>query len=285
MIDYLIHSRFLVGCAVYKEKWMLEYNVHQGVGREYVVFLHGIGGTSSIFCKQMETFKKHYNVVTVHLPGHGNSPGVDTYNEPFTINLIVREIVKVLDEIGVRQAHFIGISLGSVVIHELMQQVPDRVQTAVLGGCITRFNLLSNTLLQAGHAIKGMIPFMWLYKLFAYVMMPKRNHRISRKLFIREAKRMKRKDFLGWYQLTPYVKSTYASVQERASHIPKLYITGKEDHLFVRSLDEDTKGDPSALKVFLDGCGHVCNVERPTEFNRLALDFIHNKQVLLQKVQ
>jgi pimeloyl-ACP methyl ester carboxylesterase len=282
----MIHSILLIGCAVFKEKWMLEYIVHQGVGKEYVVFLHGIGGTSRIFCKQLETFKKYYNVVTIHLPGHGKSPGIETYNEPFTIDLIVREVVEVLDEIEVEEAHFIGISLGSVVIHELMQQVPHRVKTAVLGGCITRFTLFSNTLLQIGHAVKSMIPFMWLYKLFAYVMMPKSNHRISRKLFIREAKKMRRKDFLGWYQLTPFVKSTYASVQEKASHIPKLYISGKEDHLFVDSLNEDTKGDPSAVKVFLDDCGHVCNVERPTEFNRLALDFIcKNQNLPLRKVQ
>lgn len=265
---------------------MLEYNIHHGVGKEHVVFLHGIGGNSRIFCKQLETFKKYYNVVTIHLPGHGNSPGVESYNEPFTIDLIVREVVAVLDEIGITKAHFIGISLGSVVIHELMQKVPHRVKTAVLGGCITRFAFVSNTLLKLGHAVKSIIPFMWLYKLFAYVMMPKSNHKISRKLFIREAKKMKRKDFLGWYRLTPLVKSTYASVQEKASHIPKLYISGKEDHLFVASLVEDTKGDPSAEKVFLDNCGHVCNVERPSEFNRLALDFLYKNQDLpLRRVQ
>ncbi|MCA1058977.1 alpha/beta hydrolase [Rossellomorea aquimaris] len=265
---------------------MLEYTVHQGVGKEYVVFLHGIGGTSKIFCKQLETFKKYYNVVTIHLPGHGKSPGVESYDEPFTIDLIVREVVEVLDEIKIERAHFIGISLGSVVIHHLMQQAPERVKSAVLGGCITRFTLFSNTLLHIGHAVKKLIPFMWLYKLFAYVMMPKSNHSISRKLFIREAKRMKRQDFLAWYRLTPYIKATYACVQERAAHIPKLYISGKEDHLFVDSLDEDTKGDSSAVKVFLEDCGHVCNVEKPSEFNRLALDFIYNNQNLpLRKVQ
>ncbi|TMU87609.1 alpha/beta hydrolase [Bacillus sp. BHET2] len=265
---------------------MLEYNVQQGVGKEYVVFLHGIGGNSKIFSKQLETFKEFYNVVTIHLPGHGHSPGIESYNEPFTIDLIVREVVDVLDDIGMEKAHFIGISLGSVVIHELLQKVPHRVKSAVMGGCITRFTFFSNTLLKLGHAVKNLVPFMWLYKLFAYVMMPKSNHKISRKLFIREAKKMKRKDFLGWYRLTPYVKSTYANVQERASHIPKLYISGKEDHLFVRSLKEDTFGDTGATKVFLDGCGHVCNVEKPNEFNRLALDFIFiHQDVSLRKVQ
>ncbi|MDT9024111.1 MULTISPECIES: alpha/beta fold hydrolase [Rossellomorea] len=265
---------------------MLEYNVHQGVGKEYVVFLHGIGGNSRIFGKQLDIFKKSYNVITIHLPGHGESPSVESYNEKFTIDLNVREVLKVLDHLKVERAHFIGISLGSVLIHALLQTAPNRVKSAVLGGGITRFNLLSNTLLKIGDAVKNIIPFMWLYKIFAYIMMPKSNHKVSRKLFIREAKKMNRNDFLGWYRLTPYVKSTYASVQERASHIPKLYISGKEDHLFVQSLDQDTKGDPSATKVFIEDCGHVCNVEKPREFNRLALDFIYKNQgVPLRKVQ
>ncbi|NMH71006.1 alpha/beta hydrolase [Bacillus sp. RO3] len=265
---------------------MLEYDVHQEVGKEYVVFLHGIGGNSSIFCKQLDVFKKYYNVITIHLPGHGNSPGIECYNGNFTIDLIVEEVFKVLDHLKVERAHFIGISLGSVLIHALLQAHPNRVKSAVLGGCITRFTILSNTLLKIGDAIKEMIPFMWLYKIFAYIMMPKSNHRISRKLFIREAKKMNRNDFLAWYRLTPYVKSTYSSVQEKASHIPKLYISGKEDHLFVKSLEQDTMGDPSSTIIFIKDCGHVCNVEKPREFNRLALEFIYkNQDVPLRKVQ
>ncbi|WP_064093537.1 alpha/beta fold hydrolase [Rossellomorea aquimaris] len=265
---------------------MLEYKVQQGVGKEYVVFLHGIGGTSNIFGKQLPVFNKNYNVVTIHLPGHGQSPSIQSYNEEFTIELIVKEVLKVLDHIKIERAHFVGISLGSVLIHAILQIAPNRVKSAVLGGCITRFTFFTKSLLLAGDTIKRFIPFMWLYKTFAYIMMPKNNHKISRMLFIREAKKMKRNDFLGWYSLTPIVRSTYECVQEKASHVPKLYISGKEDHLFVDSLKRDTKNDPSAKRVFIPDCGHVCNVEKPKIFNQLALDFLfQNQDVPLRKVQ
>jgi pimeloyl-ACP methyl ester carboxylesterase len=265
---------------------MLEYKVHQGNFGEYVVFLHGIGGNSKIFGKQLDAFRKHYNVITIHLPGHGQSPSVNSYGEEFSIELNLREVLKVLDYLKVDRAHFVGVSLGSIFIHALLQRHPDRVQSAVMAGCITRFTPFASMLLKLGDVIKPFIPFIWLYKIFAYIMMPKKNHAISRKLFIREAKKMNRHDFLSWYRLTPYVKSTYQFVQDRTSHIPKLYISGKEDHLFVKAMEKDIQGDPSAKKIILNDCGHVCNVEKPKEFNHYALTFLFNQQgVPLRKVQ
>ncbi|WP_175989165.1 alpha/beta fold hydrolase [Bacillus sp. Marseille-Q1617] len=264
---------------------MLEYRVHQGEFEEYVVFVHGIGGNSNIFGKQLHAFKKHYNVVTIHLPGHGQSPSVKSYDEKFSIELNLREVLKVLDHLKIERAHFVGVSLGSIFIHALLQRYPHRVKSAVMAGCITRFTLFASILLKLGDAIKAFIPFMWLYKIFAYIMMPKKNHAVSRKLFIREAKKMNRHDFLSWYRLTPYVKSTYMGVQKKSSNIPKLYISGKEDHLFVKALDRDIQGDPSAEKIFLEDCGHVCNVEKPKEFNDYALEFLsRQKRIPLRKV-
>ncbi|MCA1053679.1 alpha/beta hydrolase [Rossellomorea aquimaris] len=265
---------------------MLEYKIHQDKFKEYVVFLHGIGGSSTIFGKQLHVFKKHFNVITIHLPGHGNSPSVKSYEEDFSIDLNIREVLNVLDHLGIERAHFVGVSLGSIFIHALLQRHPERVLSAVMAGCITRFTTFASILLKLGDTIKSFIPFMWLYKIFAYIMMPRNNHAISRKLFIREAKKMNRHDFLCWYRLTPFVKSTYERVQEHASHIPKLYISGKEDHLFVKALEKDVREDRSAEKVFLDDCGHVCNVEKPKEFNEHALDFLIRQQTMsLRKVQ
>ncbi|OIU72052.1 alpha/beta fold hydrolase [Rossellomorea aquimaris] len=253
---------------------MLEYKVHQEEFEEYVIFLHGIGGNSTVFGKQLNEFKKQYNVITIHLPGHGKSPSVKSYDERFSIELNLREVLKVMDHLNIDRAHFVGVSLGSIFIHALMQRYPHRVKSAVLAGCITRFSPFAAILLKLGDGIKSLMPFLWLYRIFAYIMMPKNNHAVSRKLFIREAKKMNRECFLSWYRLTPFVKSTYQLVQTKASHIPKMYISGREDHLFVKALEEDIQGDPSAEIVFLDDCGHVCNVEKPKEFNDHALRFL-----------
>ena len=40
---------------------------------EWVSFIHGAGGSSSIWFRQIRAFKKEFNVLILDLRGHGNS--------------------------------------------------------------------------------------------------------------------------------------------------------------------------------------------------------------------
>ncbi|WP_064093119.1 alpha/beta fold hydrolase [Rossellomorea aquimaris] len=257
---------------------MLDYEYHIGDGKEVIVLLHGIGGNSSIFYKQIDEYKKEYHVLAIHLPGHGASPNLDAYGKKFSFDIVVNEIEKTMDKLNIQQAHFVGISLGSIILHHLLQRKPERVKSAVLGGAVTRFNSLSSILLSMGGLFKGVTPHMWIYRLFANIMMPKANHKKSRELFIQEAQKMKRTNFLLWFDLIRTVEATYESVQENSKAVPKLYISGREDHLFLEELKKDIKGDISAELIILDQCGHVCNIEKADQFNIASLAFIKEKE-------
>ena len=53
---------------------MLHYiTYHHKTATEWVTFVHGAGGSSSIWFKQIREFKKHFNVLLLDLRGHGNS--------------------------------------------------------------------------------------------------------------------------------------------------------------------------------------------------------------------
>jgi pimeloyl-ACP methyl ester carboxylesterase len=55
---------------------------------------------------------------------------------------------------------------------------------------------------------------------------------------------------------------------------PTLYVMGGHDYIFLELARRVAARDPLAeLKVVAES-GHVCNVERPGEFNRLSLAFI-----------
>lgn len=256
---------------------MLQYHYYpteQQSNAHTLILLHGIGGNSNIFYKQIDAFKAHFNVLCIDLPGHGNSPHVDAYERCFSFDVVVEEIERTMEDLHIQRAHFVGISLGSIVIHHLLQRAPERVMSAVLGGTITRFDPFSKTLLAIGQRIKRFTPHIWVYKLFAQIMMPKANHQTSRRFFIQEAKKMSRHNFFTWFTLIQNVKETYKHVQQMGAAVPKLYISGDEDHLFVKGLLEDIKQDVQASAVILERCGHICNIERAQEFNEAALQFI-----------
>ncbi|MBH0229148.1 alpha/beta fold hydrolase [Halobacillus yeomjeoni] len=260
---------------------MLDYKFYESnvITNDTIVLLHGLGGNYGIFSKQIAAYKKQFHVLAVNLPGHGKSPATDSYDKPFTKDLVANELLSLFDELKIKKVHLVGISLGSVAVHHMLQRAPERVRSAVLGGAITRFTPFASFLLTAGSAVKSFVPYMWLYKSFAYIMMPKSNHASSRKIFIREAVKMRRKDFLAWYAMAHDVKSTYVNVQKKSDAIPKLYISGEEDHLFVEPLLEDTKSDKKARHVLLKQCGHVCNVDKPREFNAESLDFFNENRL------
>ena len=53
---------------------MLHYSTYtNSKSKPWVTFVHGAGGSSSIWFKQIKEFSKHFNVLMVDLRGHGKS--------------------------------------------------------------------------------------------------------------------------------------------------------------------------------------------------------------------
>jgi pimeloyl-ACP methyl ester carboxylesterase len=245
-----------------------------GPDRDWVVFVHGAGGSSSIWYKQIRDFREHFNVLLVDLRGHGGSPRHDPPSRPYTFQEIGREIVEVLDHLEIEAAHFVGISLGTILIRAIGEAAPDRVLSMVMGGAVTRLNLRSRVLVALGNTVKRVVPYMWLYRLFAWIIMPRRHHRESRLLFVREARRLAQKEFLRWWTMTNEVNPLLRLFEERELAVPTLYVMGEEDHMFlppVRHLVRRHRG--SVLRV-VRGSGHVVNVDRADAFNSISIGFI-----------
>ncbi|WP_144277153.1 alpha/beta fold hydrolase, partial [Chlorobium sp. KB01] len=96
---------------------MLHYKTYELDDPEapWVVFVHGAGGSSSIWFLQIKEFIRHFNVLLVDLRGHGKSKGMALHKEDrhYDFEDITRDIIEVLDSLNIRKAHFIGISLGT----------------------------------------------------------------------------------------------------------------------------------------------------------------------------
>lgn len=255
---------------------MLHHRAYfRGDEHEWVVFVHGAGGSSSIWYKQIRDFREHFNVLLIDLRGHGSSPKPVAPVPPYTFQEVSQEIVDVLDHLQIPTAHFVGISLGTILIRTIGEIAPDRVSSMIMGGAVTRLNLRSRVLVTLGNAGKRFIPYMWLYRLFAWIIMPKKRHEQSRSLFVGEAKKLAQKEFLRWFRLTYEVHPLLRLFEEKEIPIPTLYLMGEEDHMFlppVRHLV--AKHRSSSILRVLEGSGHVVNVDRADLFNQLAIAFI-----------
>ena len=245
---------------------------------EWVVFLHGLGGNSNIWYKQVEAFKKHYNLLFIDLRDHGGSVNYKPEVPDYTPELLSKDVVKVLDGLSIEKAHFAGISLGSIILHAMHIYAPGRMKSMILAGAIIRFTPAAKVILRTGNLLKSVVPYMWLYKTFAWILMPKKHHKKSRDIFIKEAKKLRQKGFIKWYRFTANVGVIYPQVDTKKDAIPKLYIMGDQDYMFLGPVQEDTVADEAADLHVIASCGHVCNIEKYAEFNQQALQFLAEQQ-------
>ena len=256
---------------------MLHHRTYiHGESSDWVVLVHGAGGSSAIWFRQVRAYREEFNVLLVDLRGHGASARLDDdrESEPYTFEAISVEVLEVLDHLGIERAHFVGVSLGCLIIRTIAGIAPERVESMVLGGAIARLNIRSRILVVLGHALKRVIPFMWLYRLYAWILMPRLNHRESRLVFIREAQKLARKEFLRWFRLTMELTPILRLFEERDVGIPTLYLMGEEDHMFLPAARNLARKHRRAILRVIEQCGHVCNIERPDLFNRFSIDFL-----------
>lgn len=239
---------------------------------DWVVFVHGAGGSSSIWFKQLREFRAHFNVCMVDLRGHGSSSSFT--GGTYSFEALSADILDVLDHLGVERAHFVGVSLGTILIRALAEQAPDRVLAMVQAGAITRLNARSRVLVQVGDTLKHVMPFMWLYRLFAWIIMPRPHHREARDLFVEEAQNLSQDEFLRWFGLTNDVNPLLRHFKENDLLIPTLYVMGEQDHLFLPPTRDLVQRHDFGTLFVIPETGHVCNVERPDVFNRVAINFL-----------
>lgn len=261
------------------QKGMLYYKTYKHSSSEdWVVFIHGAGGSSSIWHKQIREFREEFNLLLIDLRGHGRSASSikNIWKEEYTFPAVTKDIIEVLDHLGIPPAHFMGVSLGTILIRQLAEMEPERVKSMVMAGAITRLNFTSRVLVMLGNTFKSVVPYMWLYSLFAWIIMPRRHHSESRNLFIREAKRLCQKEFIRWFKMTKDINPLLRYFKEKEMAIPTLYVMGDEDIMFLEPVKKIVKEHKLSFLKIVKDCGHVVNVEQPEAFNQLSLSFLKN---------
>jgi pimeloyl-ACP methyl ester carboxylesterase len=197
------------------------------------------------------------------------------YIIPF--DLIINDLIEVLDHRKIKKSHFVGISLGSILIQKMIQSHPERIEKIGLGGAILNLNFQSRILMFFGKLTQSILPFIWIYTFFAYVIMPYRNHRKSRALFIREAKKLSESEFQRWYKLTAKLLPLLERIRNREIKIHTLYIMGSQDYMFLPFVKKIVKIHKHSKLLTLKKSGHVVNIDQPERFNAELLNFLLTK--------
>ncbi|MBW8326186.1 MAG: alpha/beta hydrolase [Prolixibacteraceae bacterium] len=248
--------------------------IHQK-SKTWVVFVHGAGGSNGVWFRQLKEFKKHFNVLLVDLRGHGKSKQVTTTPDlDYSFDEIALDVIHIMDHLLIKKAHLVGISLGCIVIRAIDKLAPDRAESIILGGAIIQFNKTLKVLIGMAKILNSVLPYMWLYKLNALILMPLRKHRESRNIFIQEAIKLGEKEFAKWMKMTREIKSNLNEFLKREPSAPVLYLMGDGDHMFLPMVADLVKKQVNARLEIIKNSGHCCNLDQAGIFNEISIHFI-----------
>lgn len=236
-----------------------------------ILFLHGLGSSSSDWAPVLPAFEVRHRVILADLPGHGKS-GVGA---SLSVDTMAGEIAALLESLHERPAHVVGLSLGGCVALARALRSPGRVRSLTLVNAFARLRpadargalrmLTRATLLAvapmnvvAAHVARGLFP-----------------HAHQREYYLRAVASLSR---------TPrrvYRASARAllgfDVIDRLGAIthPTLVIAGAGDRTVPLAAKEAlARGIPGARLVVVPDSGHATPFDAALAFTDAVLDFV-----------
>ena len=243
----------------------------------WIIFIHGAGGNISTWKQQRELLKENYNLLLLDLRDHGKSKDIAPFSSSYSFELITDDILKVIDHARIKEATFISLSLGSVVLQKIYLQRPRLFEGMVIIGGIFKINWKIRTFIHTARFFNLFLPYRAMYNLFSWLVMPRPNHAYSRKVFVQQSRKLNREEYFRWITLYQDLERVVEEFGDTKILCPQWVVMGREDWVFLGSAKEFADFQEYAKLDVFGGAGHICHLEKPQEFNNLLLDFLAKK--------
>jgi pimeloyl-ACP methyl ester carboxylesterase len=233
-----------------------------------LVFIHGSGGSSALWEKQIESIKEA-NTIAIDLPGHGRSGGkgmdrVEDYSAA---------VADFIETAGIPSPVPCGLSIGGAIALQLILEHKTRFKAAILVNTGARLRVMP--------------------LLFETIKIDYKKYLNSIPVFAASGKTAPEKiaSLMAESAKCPpgvaygdFTACDIFNVTEKLSSIatPVLILTAEDDKLtppkYGLYLKEHIK-DASITDI--KDAGHLSPLEQPEAFNRAVIDFLRNKNLIL----
>jgi len=253
--------------------------IAQNPDAPWLVFVHGAGGSIRTWKFQIDAFAPHYRLLLIDLRDHGYSKDILPAFPAYDFDIVAKDILVLLDHLGIRKAHFMSLSIGSVILQKIDIERPELVDRMSMAGAIFDGSKMMHWFVHSGKVLSFILPYQALYWLFSFIVLPRRNHRLSRYIFRRQSKRLSTREYLKWIEL---YKPFFALIKDYVNRpvLKKgLVVMGSQDHIFFGAAKRFTDIQKNMRLAVIENCGHVCSIEAPEIFNELVLRFLKDEEV------
>lgn len=238
-----------------------------------IVFLHAFPLNRMMWAEQESALSSYHRVITIDLRGHGES---DAPLWRYTLDQAADDVHALLDHLSIRQALFVGLSMGGYILFAFYRKYANRVKGMVLAdtraqadqpeGKAGRFQMAQVAYKQGPSAIADiMIP-----KLLSPATIQKRPE-IAHQV----------RTMIEGNQMSGIVGDLMA-MAERPDSVPLLKQIACPTQIIVGELDQATppadaklmaEQIPDARLAIIPNAAHLANLEQPEEFTKIVAAF------------
>ena len=242
----------------------------------WVVMIHGAGGSIEVWYRQVADFARHFNILLVDLVGHGGS-AKESFGKGFSFKKAAEQVMEVVSHLKIEKCHFMGLSLGSIVVRTIAKLNPSKVESMVLAGAVTHLSTKTRRIFRLIRRFRVLIPYRILKRILAKNIIPKKQYEESNKLFMKETKKFSFGSFLNWIKVMDELNVHIKTLFDERTSIPTLFLTGEDDKFFIDEVKQAAfNGGDNVSLVIVPNAGHVCNVDNKSFFNRQSLEFLRS---------
>lgn len=253
---------------------------------EPLILLHGHSLDCRMWDGQFKAFAKKYRTIRMDFRGYGKS-SKQTETFQFTH---ADDVITLMDSLKIAKADVVGLSMGSFVCGDLLGVYPERMTSCVLasGGIKSKQKGPSQPMdsverRKRDNEIEALkrkgVDTMKREWLDALVLSGG-----TKRESIRKPLKEMIDDWDAWQPLHKEVRLIVASdayrlLKEKRPLLPVLMINGTTPEHPNTARPEMLNYLPNGKYVLIKDCGHMLNMERPKEFNKVVLDFletVHN---------
>jgi 3-oxoadipate enol-lactonase len=242
-----------------------------------LVLIRGLGSSAAHWYKQISVFADHFSVLAFDHRGIGRSPQSTAFG--CSIGRMASDTICLMDVLGIRRAHVLGVSMGGMIAQEIAINFPKRILGLVLASthCGGRLSVR---------------PDQWvLERMQQWIVTGKsQDFEMALPCLFSPEICQDHPDIIAKFretthQFEPIGKTLKLQWQAVIAHnagqrlvqikAPTLVITGSKDILIPPGNADILKRlIPNARRRIIEGGGHVVLMEQPETFNAEVLDFL-----------
>lgn len=247
----------------------IQYRLSGKADKPALVFSNSLGADLTMWDGQVEEFSEHFRILRYDTRGQGESSAPAG---PYTIELLGRDVISLLDELGIESCNFCGLSMGGMIGQWLAINAASRVRKVVLSstaakiGATETWNRRIATIQNAGlSAILPGVLERWFTPSF---------HRSHPDVIARTRAMLEASDPAGYIACCEALRDADLRKDAAGINALTLVIAGTYDPATPPVDGRFLAGAIGGAQYVELNASHLVNIEAKREFNAAVLKFL-----------